>query len=93
VKSVHVSEPYPATQPAGKYIRIADAVHQALEDYFSQLDGHHTRGLYEMVLSEMERPLLKCVMHHCAGNQTRAAEVLGLNRGTLRKKLKHYGLL
>ncbi|WP_435103864.1 DNA-binding transcriptional regulator Fis [Arhodomonas sp. AD133] len=71
---------------------IRACVREALEDYFRQLDGYHGAGLYKMVLTEMEVPLLEVVMRECGGNQTRASEVLGINRGTLRKKLQHYGL-
>ncbi|MDX5333895.1 MAG: DNA-binding transcriptional regulator Fis [Gammaproteobacteria bacterium] len=71
---------------------LAEAVKQALERYFQHLDGHAPGELYRMVIEEVERPLLDCVMRHCGGNQTRAAEHLGINRGTLRKKLRQYGL-
>jgi Fis family transcriptional regulator len=69
---------------------LARAVKCALDEYFAQLDGHQPDDLYRMVLEEVERPLLECVMLHCEGNQTRAAQYLGLNRATLRKKLRHY---
>ncbi len=68
-------------------------VTEALATYFSELDGEEAVGLYEMVVSEVERPLLESVMRQVCGNQTRAADMLGLNRGTLRKKLKQHGLL
>ncbi len=71
---------------------IRACVREALEDSFRQLDGHEGAGLYKMVLTEVEVPLLEAVMRECGGNQTRAAELLGVNRGTLRKKLQHYGL-
>ncbi len=71
---------------------LAEAVKDALERYFEQLDGHEPGGLYRMVMDEVERPLLECVMMRCGGNQTKAAEHLGINRGTLRKKLKQYQL-
>lgn len=71
---------------------IRACVRDALADYFQQLDGHGCAGLYKMVLTEVEVPLLEAVMRECSGNQTRAAEMLGINRGTLRKKLEHYGL-
>lgn len=71
---------------------LAGAVRDALERYFEQLDGHEPDDLYRMVMEEVERPLLECVMLHCGGNQTRASEHLGINRGTLRKKLKQYAL-
>ena len=75
---------------SSEYVRISDAVDDALEEYFSQLNGHDCDGLYDLVLAEVERPLFRCVMDHCAGNQTKAAKVLGINRGTLRKKLRLY---
>lgn len=71
---------------------IRACVRESLEDYFRQLDGYDGAGLYKMVLTEVEVPLLEVVMRECGGNQTKAAEVLGINRGTLRKKLQHYGL-
>ncbi|AQZ94876.1 DNA-binding transcriptional regulator Fis [Halopseudomonas phragmitis] len=72
---------------------LRDNVEQALRNYFDHLDGQDVTDVYDMVLSEVEAPLLECVMDYVNGNQTRASEVLGLNRGTLRKKLKQYGLL
>jgi Fis family transcriptional regulator len=71
---------------------LASAVRCALDHYFERLDGHQPDDLYRMVLEEVERPLLECVMRHCDGNQTRAAQYLGLNRATLRKKLRHYDI-
>lgn len=71
---------------------IRACVRESLEAYFQQLNGYDCAGLYKMVLTEVEVPLLEVVMHECGGNQTRAAEVLGINRGTLRKKLQFYGL-
>lgn len=68
-------------------------VAKALSFYFQQLDGQPVRNLYEMVLDEMEAPLLAAVLHHTGGNQSKASTMLGLNRGTLRKKLKRHGLL
>ncbi len=71
-------------------VRIGEAVHTALEQYFDMLKGLDPDGLYDLVISEVERPLFQCVMYHCDGNQTKAARILGINRGTLRKKLKRY---
>lgn len=68
-------------------------VADALARYFFMLDGQHTTDLYELVLREVEAPLFRAVLEHTGGNQCRAAELLGLNRGTLRKKLKQYDLL
>ncbi len=67
-------------------------VKHSLDIYFDALDGHEPTELYELVLSEVERPLLEVVMEKSRGNITRAAEMLGINRGTLRKKLKKYDL-
>lgn len=67
-------------------------VKQALERYFNQLNGHPPAGLYDFVLAELERPLLEVVMHRTRGNVSKAAQYLGLNRATLRRKLERYGL-
>src|ERR1700733_12825918 len=72
---------------------LHDSVRQALESYFLQLKEQAPTNLYEMVLAEVEVPLLEAVMEYTKGNQSRAAILLGLSRGTLRKKLKIYGML
>lgn len=72
---------------------LAGAVRNAIEDYFAALDGHEPSELYRMVLAEVERPLLESVLRQAQGNQCRAAAFLGISRGTLRKKLKEYGLV
>lgn len=69
---------------------VSACVKNALERYFDDLDGEKTSGVYQMVLGEVEKPLLEIVMRHTQGNQCRAAEILGINRNTLRKKLKQY---
>jgi len=68
-------------------------VQSALELYFRDLDGHDADGIYNMVIGQVEQAMLESVMQHMRSNQTRAAEALGINRSTLRKKLKAYGLL
>lgn len=80
------------SHPADAVGPIRACVTEALEVYFQQLKGHDCDDLYQLVLAEVEAPLLESVMRYCAGNQTRAAQVLGINRGTLRKKLQQYGL-
>ncbi|EKD73040.1 MAG: hypothetical protein ACD_45C00476G0004 [uncultured bacterium] len=72
---------------------LHDSVRQALENYFTQLKGQTPNNLYELVLAEVEVPLLEAVMEYTKENQSRAAILLGLSRGTLRKKLKIYGML
>jgi Fis family transcriptional regulator, factor for inversion stimulation protein len=69
---------------------VAVCVKQTMERYFSDLNGEKVTGVYDMVLHEMEKPLLEIVMRHTKGNQVRAADILGINRNTLRKKLKQH---
>ena len=64
----------------------------ALDTYFTNLNGHAPGELYNLVIREVEEPLFRAVLGYVDGNQSRAAEVLGINRGTLRKKLREYGL-
>ena len=71
---------------------IADSVRRSLERYFKDLDGTRPRSIYDMVLRNVERPMLEAVLHHADGNQTVAAEMLGINRNTLRKKMKAHGI-
>ena len=71
---------------------VAACVKGALERYFSDLNGEKATDVYDMVLAEVEKPLLEIVMRHAKSNQCRAAEILGINRNTLRKKLKRYKL-
>lgn len=77
--------------PAANTLR--SCVEQTMHNYFAQLDGQVVTNVYEMVLSEVEAPLLEVVMRNAMGNQCKAAELLGLSRGTLRKKLQQYGML
>lgn len=72
---------------------LRDAVDQAIANYFRQLGEEEVTAVYDMVLAEIEAPLLARVLEYTRGNQTQAAIVLGLNRGTLRKKLKQYKLI
>jgi Fis family transcriptional regulator len=65
---------------------------EALDGYFSKLNGHKPGDLYQLVLGEVEKPLFKAVLQFTNGNQSEAADILGINRGTLRKKLRSYNL-
>lgn len=67
-------------------------VRQAVNDYFAQLNGHPAANLYDMVINEVEKPLLETTLLHSGQNQTKAAKALGLSRSTLRKKLEHHGI-
>jgi len=80
------------TSAATRAIPLNGMVRTALQQYLQDLNGHEPNDLYQLLLNEVERPLLETVMQHVGGNQTRAAQALGINRGTLRKKLKQYGL-
>jgi Fis family transcriptional regulator len=71
---------------------IEQAVVRNLEQYFSDLGGAKPHALHEMVLQAVERPLLKFALDRAGGNQSAAAELLGINRNTLRKKLTDYGI-
>ena len=71
---------------------LRECVREALDHYFAHLDGHETSGLFELVMAEVEAPLLEVVLRHSDGNLTRAASILGINRATLRKKLRRYDL-
>lgn len=65
-------------------------VADAIEAYLKHLDGHKATNIYQLVLEEIEAPLFKAVMEHVKHNQSEAAIMLGISRGTLHKKLKHY---
>jgi len=67
-------------------------VRKMMKQYFKDLDGEKPSGIYNMVVNCVEKPLLEVVMNHAQGNQTRAAELLGINRNTLRKKLQEHGI-
>ncbi len=71
---------------------LSNLTEDAMRSYFRNLNGHKPAEIYRMVLGEVEPPLLRAVMEYTNGNQTLAAEMLGLNRATLRKKLKQYEL-
>lgn len=65
---------------------------RALSDYLASLNGHRPARLYDMVLREVEEPLFRTVLDYASGNQSQAAVILGITRGTLRKKLREFGL-
>ena len=65
---------------------------RSLNRYFKDLDGEAPSEIYSMVVSAVEKPLLVYILDRAEGNQTRAAEMLGINRNTLRKKMREYGL-
>lgn len=72
---------------------LGQAVEIAVREFMETLDGEGTTDFYTLVLTEVEEPLLRVVLEYCGGNQSRASDLLGLNRGTLRKKLRQHNLL
>ncbi|MBU6467430.1 Fis family transcriptional regulator [Simplicispira hankyongi] len=72
---------------------IDECVRESLQSYFRDLDGETPDGMYDMLVRAVEKPLLEVVMSQAENNQSRAAEWLGLNRNTLRKKLLEHKLL
>jgi Fis family transcriptional regulator len=71
---------------------LARSVRRAIDGYFRDLDGEKPGSVYEMVISCVERPLIEAVLKRVDRNQTHAAQVLGINRNTLRKKMKAHGI-
>jgi Fis family transcriptional regulator, factor for inversion stimulation protein len=76
----------------GKDVPLRSHAERALNDYFASLNGHRPAHLYDLVIREVEEPLFRAVLDYADGNQSRAAGILGINRGTLRKKLRQLGL-
>jgi len=71
---------------------LANSVKLSLDQYFKDLDGEPPHALYDMVLSCIEKPLLEYTLLYASGNQSKAADILGLNRNTLRKKIQQYNI-
>jgi Fis family transcriptional regulator len=82
----------PIARPSSRAIPLRTMTTEALDAYFATLNGHKPNQLYDLVIREVEEPLFRAVLDYSEGNQSRAADILGINRGTLRKKLKEYGL-
>ena len=72
---------------------LDDCVRRTLNRYFRDLDGETPHAIYNMVLKSVEKPMLEVVMRQTDGNQTAAADILGINRNTLRRMLNEYDLL
>ncbi len=95
-----VARPLPAHKPttttaaprAPRDLPLRDHAERALSDYLANLNGHRPARLYDLVLREVEEPLFRTVLDYASGNQSQAAVILGITRGTLRKKLRQFGL-
>ncbi|MFC1684475.1 DNA-binding transcriptional regulator Fis [Pseudomonadota bacterium] len=94
VDLIQVTEerPVQANRESQTVTPLREQVRTALRNYFQQLNGHGTNNLHQMVMAEVERPLLESAMEYTGGNQSRAAEILGISRSTLRKKLALYDI-
>ena len=82
----------PTPRAALKDVPLREHAESVLSAYFEQLNGDRPAGLYSLVMREVEEPLFRAVMRYAQGNQCRAAEILGINRGTLRRKLEDFDL-
>ncbi|MEO0369038.1 MAG: DNA-binding transcriptional regulator Fis [Pseudomonadota bacterium] len=71
---------------------LSDCVTRSMQQYFADMNGQKPTKLYQFFMGEVEKPFLETVMQQVEGNQSQAAEILGINRNTLRKKLKQYNL-
>ncbi len=71
---------------------LSHHVQDSLDTYFKALNGHAPSKLYDLILHQVEPPLLRATLIYCKGNQSKAADMLGLNRATLRKKLRQHGI-
>lgn len=71
---------------------LREFVSQAMREYFDKIDGYPIDNVYNLVIGEVEKPLIEETIKYCNGNQSRASELLGLSRGTLRKKMKQYNI-
>jgi len=78
--------------PTQEISQLSHAVKHSIRRFLYELDGAHPDNMYELVLKQIEQPLFEAILEHTKGNQSRAADLLGLNRGTLRKKLRSYNL-
>ena len=85
-------EAKPVALQNGRSVPLRTHTELALDNYFTSLNGHAPGHLYDLVMREVEEPLFRAVLDFAEGNQSRAADILGINRGTLRKKLKTYGI-
>ena len=87
------SNEHSSKTPTSAQVSLRENVQQVLQHYFASLKGEEPQHVYDFFLEEIEEPLLAVVMKYTRNNQSEAARILGLSRGTLRAKLKKYGML
>lgn len=88
-----MSNQYVDSVSSGLSPTLANSVEHAVVNYLDTLNDQKVTDLYDLVLSQVEAPLIESVLAFTDNNQSQTASILGLNRGTLRKKLKKYGML
>jgi Fis family transcriptional regulator len=88
-----MKQPTPPVARTGLNASLAETTNRTLQDYLDSLGDHEASNIYRIVLDEVERPMLEVIMRYCHGNQSRAAQCLGINRATLRTKLKRHNML
>jgi|TARA_B100000768_G_scaffold180423_1_gene200333 Fis family transcriptional regulator len=71
---------------------LREFVRQEVQEYFKKIDGYPIDKVYRLVIGEVEKPLIEETIKYCKGNQSKAAELLGISRGTLRKKMRQYDI-
>ena len=71
---------------------LREFVRQEVQEYFKKIDGYPIDKVYKLVIGEVEKPLIEETIKYCKGNQSKAAELLGISRGTLRKKMRQYDI-
>ncbi len=84
-----------AVSDGEKTLPLRDHIKEVIATYYKNMVAQGTKpeNVYELVMAEVELPLIEATMEYTGGNQSRAAKILGINRGTFRKKLSHYGML
>ena len=88
--TMHYAKPFTRNK---QNIPLRDYVSSVVDNYFSTLQGEIPENVYQMVLTEVEQPLIEAFIKFTGQNQSQAAQILGINRGTFRKKLAFYGML
>ena len=84
---------YPENREQAASASLDGLIRMRVADFVDKLDDSSHVGLYDRVIESVERPLVEETLRHVGGNQTKAGKLLGINRNTLRKKLRYYGLL
>ncbi len=93
VNETRATRPEDVSTVQSKSTTLRESVRESLQQYFVRLEEQQPANLYDLVLAEMESPLLEMVLQHTGQNQCTAARLLDISRGTLRKKMKRYGFL